>query len=108
MDNNTLIIYICTSDIASLATNATISAQETTPGHLVSSADFAASMTLNPLRFMLGIESFSASLFFVEFSSTEPSHPCMQLYTHKFNKSAQLASDNIFNLKFSYLLEGYE
>lgn len=45
---------------ASLATKANMSAQETTPGHFFSSADFTASMTWYPLRLRLGNASFSA------------------------------------------------
>jgi len=45
---------------ASRATKAKISAQETTPGHFFSSADFTASMTLNPLKVLFGMASFSA------------------------------------------------
>lgn len=62
--------------IASRATKAKISAHETTPGHAASTAVFTASITWNPLRERLGGPSFSAWLFLVEFSSTEPSQPC--------------------------------
>lgn len=60
---------------ASRAAKARMSAQETMPGHATSKAAFAASMTWKPLRLWLGIASFSAGIPFVEFSSTEPSHP---------------------------------
>jgi hypothetical protein len=45
---------------ASRATRAKTSEQETTPGQFFSSADFTASMTLNPLKVLVGIASFSA------------------------------------------------
>ena len=67
---------IFTKVTASRATNATISAQETTPGHFFSTADFTASITWNPLRNWFGIAAFSAWLLEVEFNRTEPSHPC--------------------------------
>lgn len=41
----TSIIYIITNETASRATRVRISAQETTPGHVFSSADFTASIT---------------------------------------------------------------
>ena len=64
----------------SLAANAAISAQETTPGHAFSSLDFALSMTLNPRR--LGLfagESFSAVFEGVESIKTDPSQPCVKI-----------------------------
>lgn len=77
--------FLFTILTASRATNAKISAQETTPGHFFSTADFTASMTWNPLKLWLGNASFSALLLEVEFNSTEPSHPCKS----KFNGVSQ-------------------
>ena len=68
--------FFFTNETASRATKAKMSAQETTPGHFFSSADFMVSITWNPLKVWLGIASFSDLLFLVEFNSTEPSHPC--------------------------------
>lgn len=52
--------YQLTMLTASLVTKANMSAQETTPGHIFSSADFTASMTWYPLRLRLANASFSA------------------------------------------------
>lgn len=41
--------YVLTATEASLAATATISAQETTPGHSFSTSDLASSITSNPL-----------------------------------------------------------
>lgn len=60
----------------SLAANASISAQETTPGHMASSLAFILSTASNPLRLgLFGGESFSAVFDVVESISTEPSQP---------------------------------
>ncbi|KAF6137644.1 hypothetical protein GIB67_030536 [Kingdonia uniflora] len=65
-----------TKTTLSLAANATISAQETTPLHTDSSLAFALSMMSNPRRLgLLAGESFSATLSDVESMSTEPSQP---------------------------------
>ena len=60
----------------SLAANATMSAQETTPLQMASSLALALSMTSNPCRLgLFGGESFSAVFDGVESMSTDPSHP---------------------------------
>lgn len=64
-----------TIETTSLAIKARISAQETTPGHLSSRADFTPFITWNPLKVWFGRASISAWLSLVEFSSIEPSHP---------------------------------
>lgn len=61
---------------ASLATNARVSAQETTPGHSASNNAFTLSMKSKPRRVEFGMASFSAVLLLVELSSREPSQPC--------------------------------
>ena len=63
-----------TAATTSLATKATMSAQETTPGHAFSSADLTLSIIWNPRRLRFGTASFSAC-FVEEFKSTEPSQP---------------------------------
>lgn len=60
---------------ASLAAKARISAQETTPGQRASIADLALSMTKNAWRDAFGGPAFSAVLFAVESSNTDPSQP---------------------------------
>jgi hypothetical protein len=67
--------YIYTKKTESLAAIATISAHETTPGHIFSSSSFAASMTSYPLTLKFARESFSAVLSFVESIKIDPSHP---------------------------------
>lgn len=60
----------------SLAAMAKISAQETTPGHTFSTADFMLSITSNPLaEFRLGFAFFSPVKLDVSSSNTDPSHP---------------------------------
>lgn len=73
-------LLLFTIAIASRVTMARISAQETTPGHFFSISALTASMTWYPLIPKLGTSSFSALFYFVEFSSTEPSHPCKHAY----------------------------
>nr|GLL28321.1 Os03g0369250 [Ipomoea trifida] len=65
-----------TKKTASLAAMATISAQETTPGHCLSSSSLASSITSYPLKLKLAGESFSAVLSLVESINTDASHPC--------------------------------
>ena len=64
-----------TQKTASLAAMASISAQDTTPGHVASIFFFASSMISYPRRLRFAGESFSAVLSFVESSRTEASHP---------------------------------
>lgn len=69
----------------SLATNATISAHETTPGHASSNKLFKPSMNPNPRSVRFGIADFSAEFFAVEFIRTDASHP----YQEKLTKENQ-------------------
>lgn len=65
-----------TKSTESLAAMASKSAQDTTPGHAVSTAFFTVSITSNPLaELTLAAPSFSLSL---PSNKTDPSHP----YTH--------------------------
>lgn len=64
--------------IESLATNAIISAQETTPGHSASSKLFTLSMKSKPLTVRFGGASFSAWFPEVEFTRIDASQPCRQ------------------------------
>lgn len=62
----------------SLAARATMSAQETTPGHSFSTRALMPSMKPKPRTLRFGGETFSVWLalaVFVELSKTEPSHP---------------------------------
>lgn len=52
-----------------------MSAQETIPGHELSTSRFALSMTWNACKEIFGGPSFSALLFPFEFSRTEASQP---------------------------------
>lgn len=72
-----IIFWVCltVATIESLATKATVSAQETTPGHLASRRLFTLSMKSKPLSVRFGPPSFSAVLLDVEFRSTDPSQP---------------------------------
>ncbi|BAS84352.1 Os03g0369250, partial [Oryza sativa Japonica Group] len=76
MSNDTLLLL--RKKEASRAAKATMSAQETTPGHAASTAVLAASMTSKPRRLgLLGGASFSGcGLAGVGSSSTDASHPC--------------------------------
>ena len=69
-------------DTASLAANARMSAQETTPGHWASTVAFMSSMASKPFKVRFGIESLSATLLAVEFSRTDASQPCNHAYMH--------------------------
>ena len=71
------IIFFITAATTSLATKATMSAHETTPGHAFSSADLTLSIIWNPRRLRFGTAYFSAC-FVEEFKSTEPSQPYRQ------------------------------
>jgi hypothetical protein len=69
-------IVSLTITMLSLAANATISAQETTPLHMASSLALALSMTSYPCRLgSFAGESFSAEFPGVESTSTDPSQP---------------------------------
>uniref|UniRef100_A0A0A9ESV6 Uncharacterized protein n=1 Tax=Arundo donax TaxID=35708 RepID=A0A0A9ESV6_ARUDO len=59
----------------SLAANARMSAQETTPKQACSMRPLMRSITSKPLRLVFGPASFSAVLPFVESISTDASHP---------------------------------
>lgn len=60
----------------SAAAMARISAQDTTPGHAVSTADFILSITSNPrAEFLLGIAFFSPVKLDVSSNRIDPSHP---------------------------------
>lgn len=60
----------------SLAAMARMSAQDTTPGHALSTWAFILSMTSNPLaEFLLGTAFFSPVMLDVSSRSREPSHP---------------------------------
>ena len=59
----------------SLATKATISAQETMPGHSASTKLFTLSMKSNPLSVKFGAATFSVWFPEVKFKSTDPSQP---------------------------------
>ena len=67
----------------SLATKARVSAQETIPGHSASRRLLTLSMKSKPLSVRFGVASFSAWLFDVEFTSTDPSQPCIR-QKHEF------------------------
>ncbi|KAH0460453.1 hypothetical protein IEQ34_011116 [Dendrobium chrysotoxum] len=67
---------LLTRTTTSLATKAKISEQETIPGQAFSSFSLMPSMVPNPLKLRFGIASFSAGLLLVPFNRTEPSHPC--------------------------------
>lgn len=75
---NVQINQLITATTASLATIVKISAQETTPGHAISKADFTFSIIWNPRRLKFGNAFFSASLV-EEFNNTEPSQPCIHI-----------------------------
>ena len=67
---------ILTATTESLAATARMSAQETTPGHKLSTWDFMVSITSNPLNELtLGNAVFSPVKFDVSSSNTEASHP---------------------------------
>ncbi|KAF1892685.1 hypothetical protein Lal_00031957 [Lupinus albus] len=73
-----------TKSTASRAANASMSAHETTPGHLVSICDLAFSITSKPLNPMFGNAFLSAEDPAIR---TEPSHPCVkQTISHGINK----------------------
>lgn len=64
------------TDTASLAANASMSAQDTIPGHFSSTASFITSMTSKPaVKVRLGIDFFSPVLLAVESNITEASQP---------------------------------
>lgn len=70
-----------TKRVESRAAKASMSAQDTTPLHWLSTADFIASTTSNPLaEFKLAAENFSTS---VPSSKTDPSQPCYQNFLIK-------------------------
>jgi hypothetical protein len=91
-----------TRETASRAASATISAQETTPGHFASNSALAASMTKNPSKLKLGLASFSATFVEVEFINTDPSQPCLK---KKLKELIILAKSvtNDWNLKQCYV-----
>lgn len=69
---------ICTATTESRAATERISAQETTPGQMVSSWDLIVSITSKPLNeFVFGAAVFSPVKFDVSSTRTDPSHPCM-------------------------------
>ena len=63
-----------TNTVTSLATNAEMSAHETTPGQDFSNSVLTLSIMLYPLRLRFGIENFSDWLF-GESNRTDPSQP---------------------------------
>ncbi|RDX92603.1 hypothetical protein CR513_25240, partial [Mucuna pruriens] len=67
------LLLLTLTETTSLAANATISAQDTIPGHFVFNASFMSFMTSKAAKLKLGMVSFSAVLVAVEFSKTEPS-----------------------------------
>lgn len=70
-------LLVLTAATESLAATARMSAQETTPGHMLSNWDFISSMTSKPLRELaLGKELFSPVKFAVSSNKTDASHPC--------------------------------
>ena len=78
-----LVVKNCTKATASRAAKATMSAQETTPGHALSNSALAFSISSNPLRPWCGDARFSEvgplSI------KIEPSHPysCHQNQSHQ-------------------------
>lgn len=78
-------IYELTMVTESLATIVNISAQETTPGHTFSTADFILSTTLYPLTDLaFGTAFFSPVNDDVSSSRIDPSHP------YKINKNSEI------------------
>ena len=68
-----------TATTESLAATASISAQETTPGHKLSTWDFMVSITSKPLmELALGNAVFSPVKLVVSSNSTDASHPWNQ------------------------------
>ena len=67
--------WLTWTETASLAANASMSAQDTVLGHFASTALFMASMTSNPAKDRFGIASLSAVLLAVELNKTDPSQP---------------------------------
>lgn len=66
-----------TANEASRAAIATMSAQDTTPGHTFSTSAFALSMTSNPLsELTFGSALFSLSIVEVSSSKIDASQPC--------------------------------
>ena len=69
-------LYILTATTESLAATARISAQETTPGHKLSTLDFMVSITSKPLiEPALGPAVFSPVKLDVSSNSTDASQP---------------------------------
>lgn len=69
--------YVLTATEASLAATATISAQETTPGHSFSTSDLASSMTSYPLTELLFCRAFfSLVIEGLSSSKIDASQPC--------------------------------
>lgn len=91
---------LLTATTESLAAVATMSAQETTPGHHFSSCAFMLSMTSYPLRELtLGNALCSPLKVVVSFNNTDASHPCKmqaRLYKNLFKSLCEF-------LSFSYI-----
>lgn len=66
---------VFTKTTTSLATTATVSAQDTIPGQAASNLALTLSIALNPLRLKFGMESLSAGFAAVPFNKTDPSQP---------------------------------
>jgi hypothetical protein len=82
-----MILTVATME--SLATKARVSAQETIPGHSASRRLLTLSMKSKPLIVRFGVASFSAWLFDVEFTSTDPSQPCIRQNINLYMFSAK-------------------
>lgn len=69
-------VSITVATMASLATNVIMSAQDTMPGHAVSTRLLTLSMKAKPLTVRFGVASLSAWFPEVAFRSTDASQPC--------------------------------